>query len=469
MAKTATARRGPTTSGVEPGSDPARDEIDAAGDVDLEDRPLQDPPRRRFDAQDGDDADDRKPAALEYEPDPRDALSRNFAKARATQGRELSTETEDELAEEEAEDRLEAGEDEGPDDPEVQIIRGPQSREVTTEPPVKARKVLNPADDDLVIVKVDGADVEMTFGEMKVMTQKFRAADNRLDEANRLVDEVRGIAQTLKSAPAAPANQQRPGERTVEQPARRDAPAGQTNAELRARLVKMADSLQTDVPEKAAEALDELASLVAERVGGQTNAPDVDAVVDAHLDARRIVDGAKAEFNIALTAVSEAFDDVIHDPERGDFAYGRAHKAVVENLRAIGVPEEDLRQNPLVVFEGYAKLRQDPQWRDKLAPMQKVFNEAARSTRVLFTGDETIRLDGKRVRPAPAGGNGNGARQSSGNQPARIVVSTNRVERKQGSSTQPRSASMRSDHATPRVSAKKDTSGTIASMRESRA
>lgn len=460
MAKAATAKRGPTTSPLEPGAETVNEEIALAGDVDLEDQPVVDPPRKRFDAQD-DDGDDRKPAALEYEPDARDALAKNFAKARAVQGRELTTETEDEIAEDEAEERRAAGEedDDGPDDPEVLIVKGPQSREVTTEPEAPKRKVVNLAPTDLVLMKVDGVDVEMTFAEMQRRAQTDAAVDNRLKTLNQALDEVRA----LKSAPAAPAQPQRPEERTVERPAEVASPAGQTNAEIRAKLIKVADSLQTDVPEKAADALEELRQLMTP--SGQTNAVDVPSAVASALAEQRIEDAAKAELDQALFHVSTNYKDVIHDPDIGDMSYGRAHKVIVENLRAIGVPEEDLRQPPLTVIEGYAKLRQDARWADKLTPMKDVFEGVARATRKRFSGDENRPIGGGAPR-APAGGGG-AEKPSGGNQPARIVISSSRTERKSGVTPQPRSASMRSDHSAPRV-AKKDSSATIAGMREAR-
>ena len=458
MAPRAAQDRKTTTAPDDVDSQAVAEEVAAASDVDLEDlEPASAEVARRGDDEgEGDRA--RKPKNLEYEPDAREALNKTFQKARATQGRDLTTDAEDDAAEEDLEDGI----DPDDDDAEVRIVAGAGAREVN-QPVVEAkpRKVVDLEDDDIVVAVVDGEKVEMTFKEMKSRAQKDAATDNRLQSANALLDEMRAIASGTKPVPAVSPDQGRTGDRSVDRQAD-DAPAsksGQTRADLQAKLVKVIDEVQTDSPEKAAEALAEvLSEFIAP---GQTNAADVQAEVAQAIATHDIETRAKGELSVALSHVSETYGDLLNDEYLGEVAYSQALKEVVIQLRAIGVPDEDFRVPPNEIFAGYAKLRQDPTYGEKLKPMKDLFDETAKAVRQRFPGDGS--------RPAVNGkAEGNGTRPNASGQPARIVRSTERSERKGGLSVQPRSASVRSDFTGHNRTVRKDLSKTVADMAEAR-
>lgn len=456
-------------------------EIEAAGDVDLEDLPpAGSEQRRRDDPLDDDERHDRKPNGLEYHADPRDDLIRNFRKNRAEQGRELSADYEDE-ADEDKQEFDEAGnpvdEDDGAD-PEVQIVAGPGAREVNQPREDKpAPRVYDLRDDDIVITQVDGQKVEMTFKEMKDRAQKDAAADNRLETLNAALDEVRGIAAQIKNPAPAARQDDRPGERPVgDQPGAAPA-SSKTKEELAAQLTAAIDSIQTDTPEKAANAL---AEIFAEHLGSQTNAPDVQQLVRETMATERqasgIVSRATEEISTAFASVSDTFGDIIGDERLGNSAYGDVVKAVVKGLHEIGVPDEDfvgLSQAELI--QEYAKLRQDANWRDKLTPLNDLFFKAAGDVRAWRTGSVEVPASdkGKPYKPAAGGtprtqANG-GQPQAQGNGTPRVLRTTDRGARKQGVNLQPRSASVRSDfsgNAAPGT--RKNASATVAEMAASR-
>lgn len=461
--KTPVQRKGTTASDAVD-QDALAEELANAGDAgDLEDVSPAAPPRlaRREDRDDDDDREERH--SLPYVEDPRDALVASFAKARKEQGRELTTDAEDDEAEE-------AGEaaDDGAD-PEVQIVAGPGAREVA-ETKREPRRLTDLNDDDIVTVKVDGADVEMTYGEMRRNAQMYAASDNRLKTANQLLDEMRSIADSIKNPPAAARTDARPGGETVDQTAR-TAPPGQTKAELAQRLTKAAELLQTDSPEKGAEAL---AEVLAEIQGGQTNAAEVARAV---IDEDRLNTTLRHEVNLALNEVATSFDDVIKDKRLGDAAYADVLDSVTKGLREIGVEPSDfaaLAQDcqrsgeiyPLKLMEQYVRIRSEhPTWAQKLKPIGTLMTEAAGAAREWYTGDRNVRVDGKPVTARAQQSGRTEVRQAGGNQPpSRVVRTAERSGRKDGLTTQPRSGSIRITSGGPPAPKAKNTTATVAEM-----
>lgn len=472
--------KGPTTARANPGEINLDDEIDAGGgdlDLRLEGDDAPDPSQARSPRrEDDDERDERKPSDLKYEADPRDALFARIADRRAEQGQELSTEEEDDEAEEIAEENGEET------DPEVLIVAGPGAREVNRPQETKPapRKVTDLQDDDLVIVKVDGAEIEMRYGDMKARAQKDVAADSRLEQAKALLAEVRELRNTA----AAPANEQRPGGRTEPDNQAPQADA-KTKADRAARLAEIVDKLQTEAPEKAAEALEGLISELSAQ--GNTSPSDVESVVRRTVADEESERAARVEIGTSFSAVSETFGDILSDARLATMAFEDTVASVVKTLRDAGTPEEDFqsvadavaRRNAaepdpskhdsfgLAILREYAKVARDPVY--KLKPVKTLMEDGLRATRKWRTGDDNVPVNdkGKALTPA-AGGDGNGNRgQGAGSRP-RVVLSTNRSERKAGVSVQPRSASMRSDFSATGPTVRKNPSKTIAEMAEQR-
>lgn len=458
-----------TTSDIEPGAEGAgRDVLGnemgdghraADGTVTTGDADDADAPRIPRREDEDDPGERRPPPGLKYEDDPRDALAKSFSQARKVQGRDLTPDYEEEAAADEAENVAVDGDE--AEEGEVRFVSGPGTREGVSPREVDAkpapRKIADLGDEDLVTVKVDGQDIEMRYGDLKARAQMNMAADARLEEAKRILAEAK---DTIRNpAPAATDRQHQPARRPGEQSPGGTPPATQqqpTKTKVDATKLRSAvDIIQTGTPEEGAEAL---ASVIAE-ASGNTDPSAVQHVVQSAIEADRVEQAAKREVNAALTGVSEKFSDVINDPEIGEIAFNRTVGALVANLRKIGVPEEDIRQTSSDrLFGEYARLRQDPEWRDKLPAMETVTTDVAKAMRKRFSGDENTPIRGK---PAPKGADASGESRS------RVVVQSDRSARTTGMSTQPRSASMRADFS-QRAAPRKDTSKTIAAMREAR-
>lgn len=471
------AQRRTTTSRADPSIGTA-EEIEAGGgdpNLELEDNLHSvDPAETRTPRREDDDERDHKPANLKYEEDPREALAKRFAERRANEGRELSTEAEDDEAEE-------AGEIDA--DPEVEIVAGVGAREVNRPEPQKPapRKVTDLTDDDIVVVKVDGAEVEMRYGDMKTRAQKDAAADNRFEKATSLLAEVKDLLRTQNTRPA-PAPEQRPaGEAERRDPA--PQPDGQSQAARKARLASIVDKLQTETPEQAVEALE---GLIAElRPDGNTSQPDVQAVVRQTISDEESERYARVEIGTSFKTVSEDFGDILSDQRLASMAFEDTVKGVVETLRAAGTPDADFaalaedvnRRNAaekdpskhdsfgLAVLREYAKVARDPQY--KLKPVKEVMAEGLAGVRKWRTGDVNVPVNDKGRAPA-ARADGDGGNRGGAQPRPRVILSSTRTERKSGITTQPRSASMRNDFSSHGASPRKDTSKTIASMAESR-
>lgn len=483
MAKgSTTATRGPTTAADlqdgERGADRVAAEIEAGGgdnDLDLEDRPA--PERTRTAPRlDDEDERDRKPAGIEYEPDPRAALAKSFAERRKVEGREQTPDYEEE-------DEDEAGDTgtEGDGSPEVQIVAGPGAREVA-QPPAQERRVrtdLQP--DDLVVIKVDGADVQMTYAEMQALAQKNRAADARLDEAKTILGEVRNLQRTLTNPAAAPANEQRPG--GGQEPAPRPAPVDKTKVD-RDRIAQVVDEIQTATPEKAAEALGALLE-DALAAGGKTSQPDVQSVVRQTIANEQADNEARQTIGAAYNTTMETFGDVLDNdnPDLANYAFGKAVDTITAALRAAGTPDGDFahvaaeaarkgEDYGLALMRTYTRVQRDPRYADaKLPSVETVFTDVAKGARKMVTGDYARPINDKGkpfvAQAAPRnGGEQPNPKPRTSNAP--VVVSSERRDRKTGMTIQPRSASMRTDLSARSVPTRKNTSATIAEMAASR-
>lgn len=424
---------------------------DERDDVDLEDRVVDDPDRPQRIAPNLDDDNDdteevdrgRKPQVYD---DPRDELVKNIRADRDAGDERTEAETEED------EDADEAGEDRS--DPEVVIVRGPGSRqpapaEETVDKGGEAEEELD--DKRPVTMIVDGVKVKTTLGDMRARAQMNSAADARLKEANRILDEAK--ATVARTAPA-------PDQRDQAERRERSAPVTKTKVDP-ARLVGVVDKITMSAdPEEGAKALaEELDKIFDERASVGQTSPDLEPVRQM-IQHERIVDAARADINTALTTIAKDYADVNGDERLSVVAYRDAHLRAVEQLRAVGVNEEDLKRPPMEVFEGYAMLARDPQFRDKLKPIGDVFIGAAKSTHDWASGARQPASQPAQRQPSDRG------REPP---PPRIIRETDiRSQRKVGVQAQPRSASIRADLTESGAPRKADHSVTIAEMARQR-
>lgn len=307
--------------------------------------------------------------------------------------------------------------------------------------PAASSKRVNVADldpDTLVVMKVNGRDVEVAVSDLVGNGQKWLAGEDHLNTAKDILARAKGTATEQGAPPADRQNQ--PARQAAEPPVN---PATKTKVD-RAKLADVVDRIQTGTPEEAADAL---AEILGTNADDAQNRGGVREAVRGEMAAMSTERAIQTEINEAIESLRVAHPALEKMPSivPGLMQHGLA--TMVENLRAIGVPEEDLRLPATDIVKGYGTLRQNPQWRDKLAPIADVYGEAASKI--------------ERELGIPAG-------KPSGTRPAgtQPVVRTREVN-KTTIPVQPRSTGIRAEGAVP-VATKRDNSAVIAAMQEQR-
>jgi hypothetical protein len=311
---------------------------------------------------------------------------------------------------------------------------------VTPARPATAKRV-NVADldaDAVVVMKINGRDVEVALGDLVGNGQKYLAGEDYLNQAKDFLARTKGAATEQGAPPADRQNQ--PARQAAEQPVN---PAAKTKVD-RAKLADVVDRIQTGTPEEAADAL---AEILGTNADDAQNRGGVREAVRGEVAAMTTERAIQAEINEAIESLRVAHPALEKMPSivPGLMQHGLA--TMVENLRAIGVPEEDLRLPATDIVKGYGTLRQNPQWRDKLAPIADVYGDAASKI------EQELGI--------PAG-------KPSGTRPAgtQPVVRTREVN-KTTIPVQPRSTGIRAEGAAP-VTRTRDNSAVIAAMQEQR-
>lgn len=418
----------------------------------------------------------RKKLGLETIPDARDALVAGFrarreaAKAAKTDGPMPAGELVDSIEELDDGDQGENGDAEAGEvviigkDGKVKATSGDEVRQpgdTGTEPATRTRGTREaPAadpnaipDDREVTMTVDGANVRMTYGEMRRIAQQNIAAEARLREANKLLDSARRVATDSTSTRTDPERRDQADPASQET---RRAPSAHTErtkvdpATVRGLVTK----IQLGDDDEAAQALAEAISLGVEQglaQRGQTNAGRVD--VRSEVDRSFAERGAQGEVNEALQVVASEYADVVEDDDYARSAYARAHSDSVKALLAIGVPESDIAAvDAMTLFKEYAVLRQDPRWREKLPPMTDIFVGAAEDVAKKFNLPARPAVVEHQRRDAPRL-----PIRRADQQPTRIVRTgeTDRSGRKARVVEQPRSSSTRTDFSGTGVAPKR--------------
>lgn len=249
-----------------------------------------------------------------------------------------------------------------------------RTTEVARQPAAQPRRV-NAADldpDSIIVVKVNGREMEVTAGDFIANGQKYLAGDDYFRQGKQFLEDAR-------RTPPSNDNRDRPND-GQNQPARRDTqppgPARTTKTKVAAEtLVPLADKMQTGTPEEFAAALADLLNQNADN--GATNQSDVPALVRETLGAERAATGIRNEVNEALNSLGETHPELVKMDSLAPSLFKGGVDRMVQNLRAIGVPEEDLSLPPMEVVNGYGRLRQDPNWRDKLPSIKDVYHDTA--------------------------------------------------------------------------------------------
>lgn len=297
------------------------------------------------------------------------------------------------------------------------------------------KKPVTLADDDIVIVKVNGVDREIPYAEARKQLGMNIAAEEHLanakrtrDEADRVLADARAATHQNDGTRRDDRTNQTDRTETRQEPGRADP--SQAKQLDKARLSDVADRIQAGTREEAADAL---AELLASAGGQQSDKPIGEMVRDA---VRETLDEGdrKQTINRALGTVAKEFPDLANAPKLVVPLYQEFMGDVQASLKAIGVDEAEFgKASSEQIVAGYLTLRRDPQYAGKLKSIEDVARGAAK------------KLDDEFLAPKRALANGGNTQQRPAAQPGRPVLVADRSERKDGLQPQPRSASMRSD------------------------
>jgi hypothetical protein len=180
--------------------------------------------------------------------------------------------------------------------------------------------------DPLLTLTIDGKKQQLRQSEVIARAQKAEAADNRLRDANALLDEVKALRAEVAASRQTNADGQKPNDATTE---RKAAPSSADQPDRKARAAQLVKDIQMgDADEDMA---DRLLSLVDE-ARGEGLTPD-EARRVAREEYQREQDEAAAEE--AFVRVTQANEVLVENPYvRQDF-FGALVGQAIEELRSV--------------------------------------------------------------------------------------------------------------------------------------
>jgi hypothetical protein len=275
-----------------------------------------------------------------------------------------------------------------------------------------------PAETTIELI-VDGRRIQKPLSEVIAAAQTNMAADARLEEAKRILNEARNLA-AQSARPAADQPPARPAETQADQ-------SGQQRVTKPdpARIASLFDAIMIGDAEAGAKALEELLETSA-ATADKTSPEEVRALVDAELQRRE----ALAEGKRAIDGLAKDFPEIANDPDLFLITLNRSVIEMTEDMRKIGVPEEELAAlggNPKLTRDAYLMLRRDPQWAPRLRDLAGIAVASAK-----YVSDKFAL---RKSEPSPTG-------PSNGS-----VVVGDRSTRKAALIQQPRTASIRRPEA----------------------
>jgi hypothetical protein len=352
------------------------------------------------------------------------------------------------------------GQDEPDEDEEQEAEPAPADGDEAEQPatvrepgeaaPVTARaapKRINVAEldpDAIVQIKVNGRILDIAAGDLVGNAQKYFAGEDHLRASKEILDSARRTAPPTESnrdvRPASGQNQ--PERRDAQPPVARTA---KTKVDPKD-LVGVVDKIATGTAEDGAAAL---ADVLNRTVNGAENQGDVEQVVDQRLNERDQEARFQAESKQAISDLRAAHPALDRMPSLTTPIFQIGYETMVENLRAIGVPDEQMRAlKPPQIIKEYVRLSHDPEWGSKLKPMKDVYEDA------------TVAIE-KEVGIQPS------AKGNGGSQPV-VRTTEARVVRKTTTPIQPRSAGIRAEPGAVPVARERNAGATIAALKTQR-
>jgi len=232
-----------------------------------------------------------------------------------------------------------AGTDEASSADQSEAQAAPEAQaEVDTAPAADPAKSAQPTEITLI---VDGKPVNKPLSEVIALAQITVAADNRLEEAKRLLNE----AKTLRSA-TAPENPPGQGAQ-ASQPSQPDRSPATPQAEHpplagidRDKLHDLVERIQIGDKEEGAQALAEFAELVnAGRSQAQQLSPEqIGAIVEQQIFQRQTTH----EITEAVEEFGRKYPEITTDQDFTRVAYDRVAQELRADLKAIGMNDQDL-------------------------------------------------------------------------------------------------------------------------------
>jgi hypothetical protein len=278
---------------------------------------------------------------------------------------------------------------------------------VAAEPAPAAGGPVDP--NAMVELVINGNRVKMTVADALVRAQKVGAADDYLATARETLREAKSLRNGSQRDTTV-------DDEAGSQPGRREAAPSPTDTrtDRKARLKQIADKIQIGNEDEAADALDQLVQgVVAEQRGA----------IDSRLAERReeeLVQDAFQKFTVAYSDLG--------DPELVPVIFNRVSIEMIDAMKAIGVPDDQLAtiaNSPQETLANYKRLRiegaQHGAW--KLPEPHTILAKVGNHVRQKF------------VRPNPAPG----ADARPGGAPS-VAISQERAGRKDGVAPQPRTA-----------------------------
>lgn len=393
-------------------------------------------------------ADTTPPPGVEFEDDGRLAMAKAISdarEARITKGLDAEDSETDEGDEPEDTGVIEAA-------PTAAATATTETAKPTAPAKVRATEL---APDSVVVVKVNGKDVEVSLADLAGNYQKYVAGEEIFQRGKAMLDEARRSRSgeaTTEDQNSRPGDQSQVERRGTAQEGQRTAKP--TAAERKAKLLELARTLQTGTEEEAAEALDELDRLSQPAAGVVTQDQAVRLVHQA-VASSRIDEAAEAEANQAVTDFAMKHAALAAEDDLAPAVLTAGYNVAVEALKKIGVPDEDFqRSTPRDVLQSYARLRQDPRYRAQLPSMSDLYDGVAQHYETRY---------GIQAGPPPEHGDAATGQNRAAGQPV-VRATQERVVRKQTITSQPRPATIRSEAPNPNAAKPRNASDTIAKM-----
>ncbi len=266
-------------------------------------------------------------------------------------------------------------------------------------------------EEDLVTLKVDGEERQLTLDETRALAQKYLASDDRLDKARGLLKEVQELKQGLTQPPAEPEATE-PAEPEPE-------PEPLLTSEDQEKLAGIVDQIQTGDAEEGRQALADFMELV--RQPAAEPPPNVD--VSREIARHEVLKDIRS----ALAGFRTNHPDLASDPVLEKAGSAMVELEMRDEMLQYGIPEEDI--TPLEGSSGgiaaaYRNLMENGH---ELRSYDRIFEDAAGKIRDKFN----------MRRPA-------GQQQQQGGSRPASDATRERQARKRAAGTQPRAGGPRS-------------------------